>query len=296
MSGTSTAPSSATNWPPPGPAPDDAEGDSQDLHGRPGTAAEDHAAAATLYWLLRFLATGPDADSVARALAVGFLHHGHPHAVALILVDRKQGTMSLAGQFGVPADLGALYNSVPLSTRAPVTEAFRMGVPMWIPVDGMADVFPFSAPVEAVFGKQGLSLGVFPLLHAGAQIGVLWGVFESPITGSWSRAALATAVLDAIALWAVAGTLHPDAPSAGGNGAGATQADRSMFTERQITVLRLLASGKTARQVATAIGFSHSTVKQEIAAMSFRFAATSRRDLVSKAKLAGLLEPEIPAP
>lgn len=63
----------------------------------------------------------------------------------------------------------------------------------------------------------------------------------------------------------------------------------SDFTERQKTVLQLLAQGMTYDQIAMRIGYSHSTVRMELMAMYRAFDVSSRREAIVEAIRAGVI-------
>ena len=69
-----------------------------------------------------------------------------------------------------------------------------------------------------------------------------------------------------------------------------TAVDSLELSERQVTVLRLLAGGFTYDQIARRIGFSNSTVRMELLKMYRMFGVTSRLDAVTKAVSLGLVD------
>lgn len=69
-----------------------------------------------------------------------------------------------------------------------------------------------------------------------------------------------------------------------------TAVDSLELSDRQVTVLRLLAGGFTYDQIARRIGFSNSTVRMELLKMYRMFGVTSRLDAVTKAVSLGLVD------
>lgn len=75
--------------------------------------------------------------------------------------------------------------------------------------------------------------------------------------------------------------------AAGGGNPAADHADR--FTPRQLDVLKLLAAGKSNKEIGSALGLSDKTVKAHVTAIFRAFDVVNRTQAASAARQAGLL-------
>jgi DNA-binding NarL/FixJ family response regulator len=131
-----------------------------------------------------------------------------------------------------------------------------------------------------------VGLAVLPLAYAGSPVGVLAAVLSGPPSGSWFESERLTALLDVLAVW----TASLTSVSAVGvpRRAAGSRPRPAVLSDRQRAIVELVGDGLTNAQVAARVGFSESTVKQEVSALCEAFGASGRRDLARLVFLAGV--------
>lgn len=243
---------------------------------------------APLTVLLDTLTRSPHPDAVAAALIDG------PGALfdarsAAVLVARPP-RLVIVGLHGYAEAEVAGLESIPMDGDYPLCRSFREGEPIIDETDLVAeryegsrrpgtrwpmirDRLPGGTTVSAPIMVGGRAVGAYSLSCAGAQ--------------PWST--LHTAVLHAtgaaLGLWLT----HPDAglPSDPVDGE-----DRPALSARQRVILARVAAGRTNAAIAEELGYSDSTVKQELRRAMAALRVASRSAAAEQATLLGLLDPD----
>jgi DNA-binding CsgD family transcriptional regulator len=120
-----------------------------------------------------------------------------------------------------------------------------------------------------------------PLMSAGAAVGAYNLICDADATWGPQEIAVVGAVGNALGLWLT----HPDSglPSP-------DPRDRPVLTARQRRILALAAAGRTNVAIGATLGYSTSTVKQELQRAARSLGASSRANAIDRARELGLLE------
>lgn len=233
--------------------------------------------------LVRFLADTPDGDAVATAICRGALADYVPRVLAIHVLNREDQTIQLVGHTGLSPEMMQRYANLPINAPLPICEAFRRGTEFIIGFRQSGREYPMAAPyLEMRGGDQG-DLVDLPLVHRGTSIGVIVIDFAESLDLTWELRSTFDTLKSAVTLWAVA------------HMANSESANRKLrmppelkVTNRQRRVLSMLRTGRTTTAIAAELGYSHSTIKADIRALSLVLGAHGRADLITKADLSGL--------
>jgi DNA-binding CsgD family transcriptional regulator len=201
-----------------------------------------------------------------------------PGSILVYRFDACQGALRAVGQQGVSPAMFELFGVVPVDAPTPMGEAARSGAPVVVPVADVGARFPLLASIASEARPESQSLACVPLTRAGGLVGSVAFTFNRPVSSwSWAPGSVRDAAFTLVALWML--VRFPPAP------ADAARAARRALglSDRQRLVLELVGKGLTNAQVAQQVGFSESTVKQEVMALLGLFAVPSRLDLAAAA-------------
>lgn len=237
---------------------------------------------------LRFLATLPEPDKVARALLLGPMAVFDTGAISL---TRVQGNaLELHGTFGyTPGEVDG-YWRVPLSVPTPFSrcvleaeviideiedvttrfEALQVDEAMW---QGFMDRFGIGQVISA------------PIVLQGTVIGAFGGITRAKRTWGSLDFALLDGISSALGLWMT----HPDTPSLRTDRLSNQNAGILHVTDRQQRILRLVEVGKSNSGIAMALGYSVSTIKQELQRVMRGMGVSDRSEAAARARSLGLL-------
>ena len=233
---------------------------------------------------LRTLAAAPHPDAVAAAL-VDCFHDTLAARMAAILPARPP-VLVVYGLHGYAENAVRGFDSIGIDDDYPSTRAYHEAEACIDPIDAVIGVYrgptrPDSRSRAIVDKVPGGWSAAAPIMHAGTAIGAVSFVCARGVT--WGPAELATlsAVGNALGMWLT----HPDSglPSA-------DPRDRPVLTARQGRILALADGGATNAAIAAALGYSESTVKQDLHRAMRALGAPSRAAAVSRARDLGLLE------
>ena len=204
---------------------------------------------------LHDLGSGPSPDDVAGALARALADEVDAQAAMLVLLEGE--TLRLIGSHGCTAEERADLDVLPLAADLPLCEAVREGVPL---------VSNSSASVPIIV--QGRAVGGYG--------------FTCRADHPWTSLdlALLSTLGHAVGLWLA----HP---SSGLIAAGAPAAEAVPLTPRQAAVLALVVEGRSTAAIGSTLGYSESTVKQEIARLLRAFGVADRTQLADRARALG---------
>jgi DNA-binding CsgD family transcriptional regulator len=114
---------------------------------------------------------------------------------------------------------------------------------------------------------------------------------EAATAATWAAGAalpIDVAITEALAIAAAAGADAPPHPSA--TGAAGAPADPAGLTAREVEVLRLVAQGESAKEVAHTLGIGVRTVEYHLKNVYAKLGARGRADAVAQAASRGLLD------
>lgn len=253
-----------------------------------GWDADDVAGSAGLPQFLRFLANLPAPDNVARALLLGPLSVFDTGAVSITQVRGE--ALELNGTSGyTPGEVDG-YWRVPLSVPTPFSRCVREAE---VIIDEIEEV---TTNFEALQVDEGLWQGFMdrlgvgqvisaPILFQGTVIGAFGGITRSKRHWNSLDFALLDGISSALGLWMT----HPDTPTSRTDRLHRRDASLLHVTQRQQQILRLVEVGKSNTAIALALGYSVSTIKQELQRVMRNMGVSDRSDAAERARSLGLL-------
>jgi DNA-binding CsgD family transcriptional regulator len=256
-----------------------------------GGEPEDSGHGIGLPQFLRFLGTLPAPDPVARALLLGPMSTFDAGAVSLTRV--QEDALELHGTFGYTKGEVDGYWRVPLSVPTPFSRCVREAEVL---IDEIEEV---TTRFEALRVDEGLWQGFMdrfgigqvisaPIVLQGTVIGAFGGITRSKREWSSLDFALLDGISSALGLWLT----HPDTPSLRSDRLMSRGAGILHVTERQRRILRLVEVGKSNTAIGLALGYSVSTIKQELQRVMRAMGANDRQEAASRARSLGLLTDE----
>ena len=224
---------------------------------------------------IEFLGGTPNPHSLCRHLTLNVAAKARPIG-ALIAVLEPDGTLRIAGSFGLDDAKLAARASQTVADDSPIAEAIRSGRPVFHP---SAREIRASFPGFALGDADILPTAIWPIASHGERIGAIQLFFDehvsdSPLTADFEAVVALIALYARLQLgagmsgtrWSTADRRQPAAMSA-------TVSDRrrpsgiAELTVRQTVVLEHICAGRTNAQIAHVVGFSESTVRQETMAI-----------------------------
>jgi DNA-binding CsgD family transcriptional regulator len=249
--------------------------------------------------LVQYLARQPAMDKVAQFLVLSLFANHEPRS-ALISVFASDGHVHAAGSFGLAHEAVNGFRRMSVWDSAPAADVIRNGQPLLITdIDDPRTRYP--RPVDGDLLAQ--PTAAWPLVLAGERLGSLQIHFSVPFEKQ-DVAPIFEGVCPVLALylhWTRSGNSnghHVASTRAASNGRSnessmtSNSLDGKQLTDRQMTILRMIATGMTNPQIAARIGFSDSTVRQETMAIYRFLGANGRREATHIASVRGLLVEE----
>lgn len=267
----------------------------------PARRRDDVGNPAAMLHTVRFLMTRPTCEQICQQLTLDVLQV-HASRQAVLALFGTDGSLRVVGEFGAGSRDGAAATRLSLWDHQPLADAVRTGEPVILDgtdADGTA----------MVGGAEAYPLVVaWPLNLPSQRVGALQIACAEPVDLARLRADL-TGVSAALALYLSLLTSIAASPdhalsvlsasesngslALGDFAANATRAHGrpvpEALSERQISVLELMAQGMTNAQIARRIGFSESTVRQESMVIYRFFGVGGRQEAVAQASQRGLL-------
>ena len=247
---------------------------------------------------LNFLSNLPDAQHVVEALLHGPLLQFHARGVMLWALD---GTVlrAIANVGHDPSEI-MRWSSVDTAMEVPVANAVQSCTITIVSraalIAGLADALGVpveSGEVDALFfgydepfTDDGGDVVDVPLLVDGVPIGALGISTSQRYDWQPSDLALLSSIGSALALW----LHHPDTPVSHPIFEDETPQFIAMaLTPRQKEILTLIELGKSNAFIATKLGYSTSTIKQELQRIMIALDVGSRSEAAYRARSLGLL-------
>ncbi|MGA1145667.1 MAG: helix-turn-helix transcriptional regulator [Candidatus Nanopelagicales bacterium] len=244
-----------------------------------------------------YLRSEPTADEVAQELVLGYLVHFRARASIVTTID-PDATLRLVGGFGLDAAALNEFDQFSLWDELPPALTIRERRPIVFPsADQAARRFPNMS--GGALAHKGIIAA--PMMTSASAVGSLCVCLDAEGEQVAIAARVLAALADIYVLYLLANMEQqakaaPESPVADRasrpqDRARTRRAALSVhdFTERQRTVLQLLAQGMTYDQIAMRIGYSHSTVRMELMAMYRAFDVSSRREAIVEAVQAGVI-------
>jgi len=241
--------------------------------------------------LLRLLGSNPTPDAVVRAAVHGFLAPFVVHRSSLHRRSTQDGLIYTLAAYGLSTAANRRFAAMDPSLELPVVEAMQTNQILFIPGSEIPDRYPllradFAADPVLI---QANSMAVFvPIVLHGEPSAVLGFSCIGYLLQDRRYLVALEALAAALSLWLQQGD-HGDP-----GGSAATEIDGGSplsLTERQHAILLGVERGLTNAEIAAELDCSRSTVKQELQRVMFSLAATSREQVVARARESGLFEP-----
>ena len=235
---------------------------------------------------LRYANTVPDVAHLVPAL-----HHGPLASVDVagssLLRFVSDDTLEIVEHVGLPADFLDRYRQLPLGADLPTPLAVRERRIRAVEVGstprsalGRLDIEHYRTMARTLRIRS--TIGV-PVMHGGEPIAAISILSGQPAAEIRSRFTLLAAAASVVSLW----LRHPDTrlpPPL------ASVPEQSLaLSPRQRQVLLLVGRGATIEQAATALGFSPSTIKQDLRRTMRATRTTDRAEALERARQFGLL-------
>ena len=241
--------------------------------------------------LLQYLATMPDGWQVTHALVEGVLSH-YECAAAMVWLLETPKELHLFGYYGMSDDHLARWHKVPVSVPTQMAKSVRDGEILASTIVDFTKDYPdvefdehkWRQLIGTVSNGDILSV---PLSAKGLTVGVLQFATYTPRTWSIRDFNVLEGIGSALSLWAT----HQDRPLRLLPAAMEAQQPLAL-TDRQLQILRAISRGRSNAAIAAALGFSQSTVKQEVQRMLRAMLVVEREQLPATALRLGLCAPE----
>lgn len=243
-----------------------------------------HGSAQALSGFLRFLTTQPDGNGVAHGVHFGLLTGRQPLRTGLHVLPGDCETLELVGEARESTILNTQPDVMSTDEDSPLTFTLKTGISTFESLADTVARYPIAGADRPLLERYpDAELACMPLIRLGTATGVLTTLFARPPKRTWADREFADGVMCGIALWAAGlGTASQQARAA-----RPVPAVMSA-TARQADILALLRNGLTQSRIAHLLGCSHSTVKNDLAALGTKLGATSTKDLLRLAELAGM--------
>jgi DNA-binding CsgD family transcriptional regulator len=234
------------------------------------------------------IADDPDPKNLARHLAQVTFAHLNPMVITIYMrVETSEGEgLVLVGQHGLTDDETTRYTHMRPDFPLPATEAVQHTLPFTHTMAEMAELFPVLRIRPELAGEA--SQLNFPIAIAGVTVGAVLVTLEEPFTWdptSWHTALAIQAVLGLYVrttdrFWAPLRPRNPEFAVIQG------------LSKRQVAILTLVDQGRSTSAIGARLGFSQSTIKQDLRRAMISLEVTDRRQAVQRARELGLLNGE----
>lgn len=263
--------------------------------------AQDDSVSASYLACVRLVADGIDAHALTQAIARGPLHRlGVVQSALYIPADNSHpgrgSSLVLAGHYNEPG-IDSAPRSLALHVTHPACRAFQSQEVVDWPMMEIADEFPLMSGYGDQLRERGYELTscrmlALPVDYQSVTHGVLTlQATNLPGSWRWADAELMRGTVSLVAVW-LRMTQATNLLQASGILSPGRAGRNVRLSERQVAVLQALRDGKSNTFIAATLGFSISTVKQDIRALQVMLGARNRHEVVQRALRVGLLSVE----
>ena len=237
---------------------------------------------------LRFLNGLPLANAVARALQLGPLAPLDMGAVGIVRLTND--TLEVLGTHGYTQEEIDRYFRIPLGVSTPFTRAVEKGEVLVDDMDSLLDTFEalkmdadlWQRITDRIGACQAVSA---PIVIQGVTIGAFGGITRSKRTWTSLDFALLDGLSAVLGLWMTNPLTRLPKPDR----LATHHTDSIHLTERQKSILLLVESGRSNTSIAQVLGYSVSTIKQELQRAMRATRAHNRIDAARRARELQLL-------
>lgn len=241
---------------------------------------------------LRLLTSAPDGNTLVSALLRGALQRYKPVTGTLFVPDAGERNLVMIGAAGPVTLSAAAYRYCSLDVDLPTTRSYLTGQTLFLPQATWIEQFPaLSYVVDAMDDAARASHLVMvsaPLLYQGVARGVVNFTLSQDRRWDYDDYTYFDGLLAAVSLWARIQDLTARLDAAGVTGS-LPRVRAAGVTDRQRAILGLLSAGKSNEAIARTLGYSVSTVKNDLASLMSLLAARDRHEILERARAAGLI-------
>ncbi|MFA7324634.1 MAG: LuxR C-terminal-related transcriptional regulator [Candidatus Nanopelagicales bacterium] len=240
--------------------------------------------------LITFLATYPEPQATVEALLRG--PFGHYGATACNLMTFKEpDSLVLVGTTGITERTMTRYQELPLSLDTPMGRAFKDMEPVMITITEMIDSFPAVRIDLAIWQEQLERSGgdqliiCLPVVSHGMAVGAL--NFYTSNTQVWTPSdfSFLNGISALLGMWISNPRTDSGFPE---DVFDLTHDAVFSLNGRQLEILRLVEQGRSNAAIAVTLGYSQSTVKQELQRSMKVLRTSDRADAAKRARELGL--------
>ena len=237
---------------------------------------------------LRYLSSLPAPDAVARAVQLGPLA---PFGFAAVTISQLvEETLVITGTHGYTADEINRYRRLPLSIPTPFSRAIAQSEVL---IDELEDLFENYQALQmdselwvSFMDRSGVGQVVSaPIVLQGTVIGAFGGITHSKRLWTSLDFALLDGLSSVLGLWMT----HPDAPVPAADRLRSNHQGTIHLTDRQLEILRLVEAGRSNSAIGQTLGYSVSTIKQELQKAMRSMRVSDRLDAAQRAREFNLL-------
>lgn len=223
----------------------------------------------------------PSPDDFLSHIALNTLSHLDCRGLILGVI-RREGFLDLVGSYGYEDKAISEYSRIPLWTPMPITDAVRTGrLSIFYSPKEMVMAYPHLAEFGQV--DEGVTVSA-PVKHRGIVIGALGFTTMLAPRSEFAESEITKTVLGLFGLY-VRNLLRPKDDIYRD-----TFSSPKSLTLRQKQIIRLFEEHLTTDQMADRLGYSSSTIKQDIIKIYSIFGVNSRSAVIELARRAGLVE------
>jgi DNA-binding NarL/FixJ family response regulator len=239
---------------------------------------------------LAYLTTFPDPNDACVALMRGPLSPLGAKSGS-IWARYSDEEIRIIGSYQSSADVVQRYSSIPLDLDLPVSQCVMTGEMLVHELNSITSTFPALALDSSIWKaisdrSQGTYLVSQPIIAAGMTLGAIGFVSSQTRGFIESFAPMLSSISSAVALWLT----HPQTKQSVSTVGLAVQPSASLgLTPRQQQILLLVEDGRSNAAIAHLMGYSLSTVKQELQRVLFSLRVHGRREAVQRARELGLI-------
>ena len=237
---------------------------------------------------MRFLSTYPDPQEVCEALLSGPLAHFDAKSVNMFLTT-PTNTYKIVGTTGITAPLVPRYMEMSRALHTPLNEAVLEGEIVTTSILKQLDDYPSLAIDRTIWEDVAntagdLRIDTIPIVSNGKSIGA-YDMFAEGVEPSRKDYAFLSSLGHLLGVWAT----HPYTENSLESEFTLNSDEVSfILNERQLHILELVEQGRSNSAIALILGYSQSTVKQELQRAMRVLRTNERSEAAKRARELGL--------